>query len=771
MKTLKGFLALLLLSATSPGVFAQDVPGKPQAPQRQPPPRVDLAREQEDSGPLPPRNRFTVQPTSSPVRVDGILDEAAWAEATVIPLTREWFPSYNAEPPVATECLVTFDGEKLYVGFRAHDPDPARIRAHLADRDTTAFIDDTVGFYVDTFDDRRRAFEFRVNPLGVQTDATFSDVDGFEDFSWDAIWDAAGRITADGYVVEVAIPFKQLRFPRGAEVQTWGFLASRSYPRSVVHELRSTHNDRGQACLICQLDTLTGFQQIDTGHNLEVVPTVTAGRADERRDLTSPREAGDVEVEAGLSTRWGITPNVTLNATLNPDFSQVEADAAQLNVNERFALFFPEKRPFFLEGADYFSTPYDVVFTRTVADPKAGLKLTGKEGSNAFGIFLAQDRINNLIFPGTEESGFASLEEDVTSGVLRYRRDIGQTSNLGVLYTGRQADDYFNHVYGIDGNLRPTDADTIRFQLLGSETEYPLAVASDNGQPVDAFGGDAWQVEYIHANRDWLFDVAYNSLGKGFRADSGFIPQVGVREYAGELRRTFWGRPGGWYSRFEVDFNTSRSETLDGRLLEEDANLFLTYEGPLQSTVRLRILPNRETFRGAVFDDLRQDLLVSIRPTGDLALQLFLRGGEIIDFVNVRQSDFLLVEPRIELKLGRRFSGDLQHTWQAFEVRGDRFLEANLTQATLRYHLNVRTFFRAILQYRDVERDLSLYNPGIEIAPKEEELFSQFLFSYKLNPQTVLLLGYSDTSEGTQTIDLTQRNRAFFLKIGYAWLW
>ncbi|HYO14194.1 MAG TPA: DUF5916 domain-containing protein [Thermoanaerobaculia bacterium] len=725
----------------------------------------------QETGALQPRNHFDVRPASSQIRVDGSLDEAAWAEATVIPLTHEWFPSDNTKPPVDTECLVTFDSANLYVAFRAHDPNPSQIRAHLADRDTS-FLDDTVGFYIDTFNDQRRAFEFRVNPLGVQMEATVSDIDATEDWSWNAIWDSAGRITPEGYVVELAVPFRQLRFPRTEETQTWGFLASRDYPRSVLHQLRSTRNNRSQDCTVCQFDTLTGFRRIETGYNLETVPTVTAGRTDSRLRLTSPLEAGDEDVEAGLSARWGITPNVTLNATLNPDFSQVEADAAELNVNERFALFFPEKRPFFLEGADFFETPLDAVFTRTVADPSFGVKLTGKEGRNAFGIFLAEDRLNNLLLPSAEGSGFAFLNQDVRSGVVRYRRDIGTISSLGVLYAGRQADDYSNQVYGLDGSLRLTASDTFRFQALNSETEYPSPALLGDSQPLRPFGGAAYTAAYNHGTRNWAWRAAYDRRDAGFRADSGFIPQVDFQEYTGVVQRTFWGKPGGWYSRFTVNVNSSHKEDLDGRLLDEDANLALQYEGPLQSVVRVRILPNRESFLGVTYSNYRHDLLVAVRPRGDFYLELFVRGGEVIDVVNARQADFAQVQPRVEFKLGRSVSGELQHVWQEFLVHGDRFLRANLTQTTVRYHLNLRTFFRAILQYRDVDRDLALHNPGLGLEPQDERLFSQFLFSYKLNPQTVLLAGYSDTREATSVVDeLTQRNRNFFLKLGYAVLW
>ncbi|HEX6199009.1 MAG TPA: DUF5916 domain-containing protein, partial [Thermoanaerobaculia bacterium] len=720
----------------------------------------------------PPREEVRVRPASSPIEVDGVLDEPAWADAAVVAITHEWLPRDNAQPPVATDCLVTFDDSRLYVAFRALDPRPSEIRAYLADRDT-AFEDDAVGFYIDTFNDRRRAYHFRANPLGVQLDATVSDVGDSEDYSWDAIWASAGRITAEGYTVEMAIPFEQLRFPRAAGEQSWGFLARRNYPRSVFHDLRSTYEDKSLDCLVCQFDTATGFTGMDPGHNVEVVPTVTAGYTEARPDPEARFETVDDEVEAGVSARWGITPNVALNATVNPDFSQVEADAAQLDVNERFALFFPEKRPFFLEGADFFATPLRAVFTRTVADPTFGVKLTGKEGPHAFGVFAAEDRLNNLIFPGPELSDFVSLDEDVLSAVLRYRRDMGRRSTLGVLFTGRDADDYENHVLGLDGTVRLSDSDTLRFQALGSDTLYPRAVAADFGQPTGSFQDAAWQADYSHADREWFWLLRAGARGEDFRADSGFMPQVGFREAIGVVERTFWGRPDAWYSRFLVQLDYTHRETEDGRRLEDGANLVFTYEGPLQSTVIWGIRPNRESFLGETFNDLRSDVRVTLRPSGRVGLGLFVRGGETIDFVNVRQAEFWHVQPTVEFRIGRRVEGRLQHLWQEFSVPGGgRFLEANLSQGTLVYHFNVRAFFRAILQYRDVERDLALYTtPNLPPPEEEEELFSQLLFSYKLNPETVLFLGYSDFHEGAQGIDLTQRRRTVFLKLGYAFLW
>ncbi len=734
---------------------------------------VQAVAAQDAGAPAASRNHFTVAPAASLIDVDGDLAEAAWESAARIPLLHEWFPGDNVAAPVATECLVTFDDDNLYVGFRASDPDAAAIRAYLADRDT-AFLDDSVGFLIDTFNDRRRAFQFRVNPLGVQMEALVDDVDRSqtgdvrEDWTWDAIWDAAARITPEGYVAEIAVPWKQLRFPRGELPQTWGFLALRVYPRSVVHQLYSTRNERSLDCLVCQFDSIAGFQRVESGYNLEIAPTLTASRTDSRPAPDRPLAEGDEEAEAGLSLRWAITPNVALNAAVNPDFSQVEADVAQLNVNERFALFFPEKRPFFLEGADVFSTRLRAVFTRTVADPAFGLKTTGKEGANAFGVFVAEDRINNLIFPGAFSSGLGSIDEHVRSGVVRWRRDVGGRSTLGLLYAGRDGEgDYQNHVYGIDGTLRLTDSDSIRFQALGSTTRYPDAVALEEGQPEGSFDGLAAHLLYSHATRNWTILGELSNLDEDFRADSGFIPQVDLRKAGLEIDRTFWGSETSWYSRFLVAVNLVHSETQEGELFEDSVNLDFIYDGPRQTRAWLGIRPNRERFDGVTYEDLRSDLRLSIRPSGDFFAELFLRGGEIIDFVNSRQSEFFRVVPKVEFNLGPRFSGAAEHLYEEFWIDDGTFLQANLSQATLRYFLNVRTFFRAIVQYRQIDRDLALYEVS-GFAAEQEDLFTQLLFSYKLNPQTVLFAGYSDTRLGVESIDLTQADRTFFLKVGYA---
>ncbi len=715
--------------------------------------------------------RFTVTSATSAIKVDGLLDEDAWKSALVVDLPFEWARANNGAPPVVTVSLVTYDSENIYVAFRCEDPQPGAIRSHLMDRDLigTFLQDDHVGFTIDTFNDERRAFQFRVNPLGVQVDAVFSEIDALEDFSWDAIWDAKGQVNAQGYTVEIAVPFKQLRFPRTNAPQTWGFEAFRSYPRNVRYRISSKFTDRAKDCLLCQENKIEGFSGIAPGRNLELTPTLAAFRTDAVETFPNgDLVKGDQKVEPGLTARWGVTPNTTLNATINPDFSQVETDSAQLEVNTRFALFFPEKRPFFLEGADLYLTPLQAVFTRTVADPDWGIKLNTKEGKNSLGVFVADDDVTNIVIPANQGSATTSLAESINTGVVRYRRDLGQYSTLGVLYTGREGDNYHNRVAGLDGFFRFNPSDTLRVQYLKSDTRYPLQVADRFGQDRDAFGGDGFQAQYDHFAKTWKGFVSYQDLDPQFRADSGFIPRVDVKTAQAQGERFFYGGKTDWYTRMSVGAKGLRTKDHAGTLTDQTVELFGTLNGALQSLAELRLESSKIFFNGTTFDLNQQNFAFQINPTGGLRLRLTGQVGDQIDFANTRKGDLVNLVPGIQLR-GRNLSLQLDHAYQTLDVTGGQLFEANLTQMKLIYQFNTRAFVRAIVQYQDLQRDPSLYLRPVR--PKQEDLFGQFLFSYKLNPQTVLFAGYTDSRLGFQNVDLQQTDRTFFMKIGYAFLY
>jgi hypothetical protein len=695
-----------------------------------------------------------VRPSATPIRIDAQLDEPAWAAATAMPVAYEWYPGDNVAAPVETEALVTYDERNLYVGFRAKDPRPEHIRARFHERDA-AREDDAVGFYLDPFNDDRRAYQFRVNPLGVQIDAINSDVERSEDFSWDAIWESAGRLTADGYVVEIAVPLQQLRIPSTRGPQTWGFLAVREWPRDVRHRLRSVSTDQNRDCLVCQFQDLHGFTPQASGRNLEVTPTLTGTGGDVNDDTDA--------FSAGVSARWAVTPGTSLQATINPDFSQVEADAAQLDVNIRFALSSPEKRPFFVEGADVFQTRLPLVFTRTIADPSAGLKVTGKSGPHLYGALLARDELTNLLIPGDQSSTRATIFTPSTSGFARYRAEIGESGTVGGLVTARRGEGYDNLVLAGDSSYRITERDSVRVQLAGSRTTYPESLIEsleeELPQQRGAFEGHAFRASYNHNDANWSWAARYTELAPEFRADSGFLNQVGVRAANVGGDRRIRGGVDRWFRNLYIGGGADTTREFNGEWTEWGADVSFTYEGPRESRLSLLLSPNQEYFDGVTYHNFRYSASGSFQASRGVEVGLDLRAGERIDFTNSQQADYLTVVPTLNLNLGRRFSGAVDYYYQVLDAKsGERVFDVHLPQARLLYHFSRRAFVRTILQYRMLDL----------VTSEERRLLTQLLFSYRVNAQTVFLAGYSDNYQGER--DLTRTQRAVFVKLGYAWL-
>ena len=278
---------------------------------------------------------------TSKVRVDGVLDDEVWKKALKMEINYEVQPGENIKPPVRTEVLFAYSKTHLYVAFRAFDPNPSKIRATVSDRDRLG-TDGFVAVILDPFNDSRRTYDFFCNPYGVQADMIESPDGG--NIQWDAIWDSAGRITDWGYCVEMAIPFTSLRFPRSKEDQVWGVDAVRSYPRNVRHHIGLFPRDRNNNCYMCQAEKLIGFKGVSTPKNLEINPTLSSIYTQEREEFPDGKFAKkEGKVDPGFTARWSFTHNITLSATINPDFSNVEADVAQLDINKQFALFYPEK--------------------------------------------------------------------------------------------------------------------------------------------------------------------------------------------------------------------------------------------------------------------------------------------------------------------------------------------------------------------------------------------------------------------------------------------
>jgi hypothetical protein len=707
--------------------------------------------------------------TDGTFTIDGVMDEAAWKNATAIDIDNETHPSDNIPARVKTVAYIIENGESLYIAFDAKDPQPEAIRAYLRDRDS-AWNDDFVGIVLDTYNDERRAFEFFVNALGVQMDLTNDDVNKREDDSWDAIWDSAGHINESGFIVEMEIPLNQLRFPSIEGKQTWGIDLLRFYPRDKRYRFSNNKNDRSVNCYLCQFDKIQGLADVKPQRDLEIVPTVIGSRVDTTDDPgVVPLTEGDAEGEVGVNIRWGITPDLTANLAINPDFSQVEADVAQLDVNNQFTLFYPEKRPFFLEGADYFRTPMRAVFTRTVSDPAVGLKLTGKRDKNTFGVFAAQDDVTNLLFPGAFGSDSTSLDEGNTAFVGRYGRSFGDASNVGALLTVRDGDNYHNYVGGLDSHWKISDQHSADFQYLHSETEYPDEVADEFEQPLDKISGDAYQLGYRYDSRDWVAWANHQRVGADFRADSGFIPKVDRVFYEFGGGRVWHGKEDDWWTRMQWISEWNVDHDTNGQLLEREAETYFFVSGPMQSHMEVGVLLRDTRFEGVTYNETKGIFFGQVQPKGGLVLRLHGSFGDQVDFDNGRLGDELRFSPEISWNVSRNLLARIDASFVTLDnTDGENIFDAKVYDIRLTWQFNSRSFLRFTTQRFDIERNQALYDDDID--EHSRDVGRQLLYSYKLNPQTVFFLGYSDQYvDEDQLSELTETDRSLFMKIGYAW--
>lgn len=470
---------------------------------------------------------------SAEIDIDGRIDDPSWAQAALLEGFTQFNPIEGSEATQRTEVLVLVDDDAIFFAFRAYDDDPAGIRATLTERDGFTFTDDYVRIILDTFDDQRRAYVFTINPYGVQHDGLWNETGGSTgrrgrgmfspiDDSPDFLWDSDAEMTEWGYQAEVRIPFKSLRFPELDE-QSWGLQVERKIQRNGF-ESSWAPITASVANKLTQAGKLNGLRGLDMGLFMEVNPFVTGSRSgalDENDDFVH----GDPTGEFGFNATYGITSNLTLDGTFNPDFSQVEADAGQVQVNERFALFFPEARPFFLEGTEIFGMPKQLVYTRTIQNPIAGGKITGKVGGL------------NVGYLGAVDETLASDADNVYVNLLRARADIGASSTLGAVYTDRTTTAVeFNRVAGADA----------RIQLGGRYTFTVMGARSFTNDPSmpDRIDGTMGSFRFERAGRTFQFNAELEDTQDGFDPGSGFFQRIGTAEASSRASYTWFGRRG-----------------------------------------------------------------------------------------------------------------------------------------------------------------------------------------------------------------------------------
>ena len=706
---------------------------------------------------------------------DGVLDESVWSEAFTMTLDYEVRPGENIEPPVKTELLMAYGESNLLIAFKAYDPNPDDIRARMRDRDEIG-SDDWVAINLDTFNDARQSFLLMCNPFGVQAD--FTEVTGGMGSEWDTIWDSGGRIHDWGYAVEMVVPFSSLRFQRSAEDQIWGIDAIRSYPRNVRHHIGLFPRDRDNNCYLCQAEKIVGFAGADPGRSIEIDPTISGILSQQRPEDSNygPFEGGTRDMDYGFTARWGITPNLTFATTYNPDFSQIESDVFQLDVNTRWALFYPERRPFFLEGNNFFNTHDRLVYTRTVADPIWGAKITGKEGSNGIGVFVAQDEYTTMLFPSAEGSEAESLERNSMTGVVRYKRDVGESSYIGATITDRESlndpngEHYGNRVGSLDATIDINQNNRLRLQAMNSWTEYPAKIQRNYDQEA-SISGEGTRAVYIHSSRSWDSWAYGVRRHPDFRADAGFINMTNVASYGGGTDYAFFGDADHWYSHLEIGVEAEETRTYDhSRTLERQINGFMWGQGPMQSWVNVFAEAERTWYGGKEYNTDSIWMGGGFFPHPDLFTELGFFYGKQIDIRNNQPGVEFGINPEFQWLAGENLRLELDHAYNQLDVPAGRLYSANVSRVRVVYQFNRRMFVRTIVQNVHIDNNKQAFNEPEEVEDVEQYIATQFLFSYTVNPQTVVYVGYSDNIRAYNQQALTQTDRVFFFKLGYAWV-
>jgi hypothetical protein len=719
---------------------------------------------------------------------------APWLEGRLAKVGNfvQWVPRDGQPASQRTEAYLAYDPEHLYAILLCFDSEPERIRARLGRRGEI-MREDRIDLFLDTFDDQRRAYAFTVNAYGVQADARWIERDTQQyDSSFDTVWQSDGVLTDRGYMVRLAIPFRSLRFKAEPE-QRWGIILARWIPRVNEGSFWPHVSTRIEGRLN-QSALLTGLKDVSPGRNIQLIPFgfFRSFRALDQRGSRFLRES--FEPDAGLDAKLVLKDSFALDVALNPDFNQIESDEPQVTVNQRFEVFFPEKRPFFLENASYFETPMNLVFTRRIADPRFGVRLTGKSGPYALAVLYADDdSVGKAVSPGDPLFG-----ETAHFGIFRVSRDMGEQSAVGGIYTERRIAGAFNRVGGLDARVKMTPNWVATVQGATSSTRL------EEGDSVD---GAALDVAFQRTGRQLSMSTEYNERGPGFRTLTGFLPGTREALRAGRPRTrriplrqgirsarhftSYRFRPeGDFLISWGPDINVNPSWSHDGKPLDLLYGTDLSWEitrqthlGLLYTGFKERLRPEDVPLLPATrsFSSHRHGVFWSSNLSRRFVLQGEYTQGTQINLVPPAGQEPVLADSN---------QGNLQVTWFPTSfLRAEstyivlRVVERSSAQSVFNNHI-VRTRLnwqfsremsaRVILQYAAV-----LANPAATSLTTDRSLNTDLLFTYLVNPWTALYVGYNNNlrnldllaAEGgdrlLRTPDLRNDSWQFFVKFSY----
>lgn len=722
-------------------------------------------------GPADEETPLRIMPAAGSITVDGGLEDAGWKGAAEVSTFYDIDPGDSVAPPVKTAAWITYDERYLYIAFRCDDPAPSKIRAPYVDRDSVGSDQDFAGVFLDTRGNGRSALELFVNPRGIHDDGVKNDATGTEDMSPDFFWDSAAKITSNGWQMEMRIPFSSLRYAKEA-TQAWGIIFYRNYPRQFRYQITSVKLPRGGNCLLCHELKLVGLESLPSSSHLTVAPYLGARKEWQAEDGPgAPMASEPARYRAGVDAKWIPDANNALDFTFNPDFSQVESDTAQISVNQRFAIFYPEKRPFFMEGVDLLETPIQAVYTRTMASPRWGARATGNLLGTDYTFLAVQDQGGgSLVIPGPQSSQFVPLDASSQVAILRARKSYGG-SFAGFLVTSRQYDGGgYNRVFGPDFQWNPNDKDRLTGQLLLSMTRTPDRPDVFSGWDGTSFSASALHLSWVHSTRTWNLASSYEEVGDGFRADDGYVPQSGYRWARQWVAYDFYP-DNAFFSRVEPYLNLSQNWNRSGSALTGRWAAGVNGSGKHGLYADATIVAREQQVGTALLHFKNGNFTLNWSPGYRISrVSIYGDVGQQIDYDNAgvghggtfRAS----VTSRATGHLTLEFVG--QFAWLDVKVNGasGRLYSASVERLKGVYTLSARTFLRLIAQWEGIRRNTNLY--PVAVPEKTGDLSGSFLYAYRVNWQTVLYIGYGDTHTLAERAQLVPADRAIFFKLSYA---
>ncbi len=718
------------------------------------------------------------------IKVDGMLDEAQWKNAAMLTNFSEVEPGDNCKPPVQTVTYIAYDNDNIYFGYICYDDDMKNLHVTFADRDKI-FQDDFAGFFIDTYSNSKQAYEFLTNPYGIQGGLLWSN--GNEDASYDAVWHSGAKIYKDKWTCEIAIPFKSIRFPN-KDIQDWKFHVYRIRPRKNRDQYFWCPISRDDPSLFTKAGTLKGLKNIKGGKNLELLPYVLGTQARELSDFSNANSEyidGDPNIDIGLNVKYGITSNLTTDLAINPDFSQVESDAGVININSTFALFLPEKRPFFLEGSNIFSTPYDVVYTRSINSPSLAGKLTGKIGKVDIGYISAYDLKTPFLVPLDESSSVFSTRIHSFSNILRLKHDLADDSYIGMILTDREYKDTtgnflkyngFNRVFGLDGKLRFLEKYSFVFQLLHFRTQelndsnlyYDPTQRFDEGKYTAGFDGESFAgtggyLSFRRSARHWNFDLNYDFIPSAARMDNGFLSNNNYKTLSSWQGYTIYPESK-WLVRIEPSLYGYLKHNFQNQLREQflQAQCYIQFAHQINANLSM-FLVNNELLGGVYSTDvLRPSINMNINTMPKFTFGFYYtRGKSIVRFIEPTYIGYTqqlqlwnTFKPLEQLS----FVTDYSYAELANNSNlSDKLYAGYILRNRMSYQFSKQFFLRLISEYNS-------FSNSFRVDP---------LLSYKINPFTIFYLGSTHSIEDIPAPDginrFVETERQIFVKFQYLW--